>query len=90
MLPPTGLDGRPKKNGRFDLNLPLGNVPRRNVILSLLLPATPCYQINYWAEPEFELAAAVAADFGTLKYPVAVDLLTLLMTSSTAWRVPPV
>jgi len=56
--------------------------PRRNVILSLL--PNP-----YWPEPAFDVAVVVA-DLGTLKYPVAVVLLTLLMTSSTAWRVPPV
>jgi len=31
-----------------------------------------------------------AAAFGTLRYPVAVDLVTLLTTSSIAARVPPV
>ena len=50
----------------------------------------PAGKILYWPEPVPDVAVVVAPAFGTLKYPVAVDLLTLLITSSTAWRVPPV
>jgi hypothetical protein len=44
----------------------------------------------YWPEPVFDVVVAAGTAFGTLKYPVAVVLLTLLITNSTAWRVPPV
>ena len=55
-----------------------------------LATARQSANVVYWPEPEFDVAAVEGTAFGTLKYPVAVDLLTLLITNSTAWRVPPV
>ena len=45
---------------------------------------------DYWPDEELVLAVAVPPAFGMLKYPVAVVLVTLLITSSSAARLPPV
>src|ERR1700730_18012487 len=53
--------------------------------------STSAEQVDCNYRPEGEaLAAVVPGAFGTLRYPEAVDLVTLLMTSSRAAWLPPV
>ena len=71
------------KKGRILWNPPdLAVLPRNRSMTST--------ELAYCPEVAVLADAAPAAGFGTLMYPVAVDLVTLLTTNSIAARVPPV